>query len=232
MTNIETIMDVRDIPPRERHPRIFSTFDDLPPDGAFVLVNDHNPVPLLHQFHFERRDGFEWWPLEQGPAIWRVLIAKRGRPEPASITDCLQADHRRLDALWSIFRTHAEKGRTAEARARFSEFALGLRRHIRIEEDILFPIFEERTGMHDAGPTAVMREEHRGIQNCMSEIESALQKATGSKGTALDISSPADELVSILTGHNQKEENILYPMSDQSLSQGERDELVHRMRAY
>ncbi|MBI2059987.1 MAG: DUF2249 domain-containing protein [Nitrospirae bacterium] len=231
MNNNGSIMDVRAIPPRERHPRIFTTFDDLPPDGAFELVNDHNPVPLLHQFHFERRDGFEWWPLEQGPAIWRVLIAKRGRTAPASITDLLQRDHRRLDVLWAAFRDHVEKSQLNEGRARFSEFALGLRRHIRIEEEILFPIFEERTGMHAAGPTAVMRQEHRGIQSCMAEIESALS-SNDAPIAASKIAGPADELVEILTGHNRKEEQILYPMSDQSLSQGERDDLVHRMRAY
>jgi uncharacterized protein (DUF2249 family) len=36
-------LDVRVIPPRERHPRIFALFDRLEPGQGFVLVNDHDP---------------------------------------------------------------------------------------------------------------------------------------------------------------------------------------------
>ena len=34
-------LDVRTIPPREKHPAIFRTFDSLEKGEAFVLVNDH-----------------------------------------------------------------------------------------------------------------------------------------------------------------------------------------------
>lgn len=70
-------LDVRVIPPREKHPTIFQTFEALQPGEAFVLVNDHDPFPLRHQFEAERRDQFEWEYLEQGPQVWRVRIAKR-----------------------------------------------------------------------------------------------------------------------------------------------------------
>ncbi len=72
----ETVLDVREIAPRERHPRIFSTFDALAPGAAFVLANDHDPLPLYYQFAAERSGKFEWAYLEQGPELWRVRIAK------------------------------------------------------------------------------------------------------------------------------------------------------------
>jgi uncharacterized protein (DUF2249 family) len=72
-----TILDVRTIIPRERHPRIFDTFDRLGSGEAFELVNDHDPKPLLYQFKFERPDTFDWTYLEQGPQVWRVQIGKR-----------------------------------------------------------------------------------------------------------------------------------------------------------
>lgn len=65
-------VDVRTIPPRERHPLIFQTFDDLEPGAALILVNDHEPRPLYYQFLHERPDQFVWTYLEEGPDIWRV----------------------------------------------------------------------------------------------------------------------------------------------------------------
>ncbi|HRP46907.1 MAG TPA: DUF2249 domain-containing protein [Trueperaceae bacterium] len=47
-------IDVRTIPPRERHPLLFKTFDDLEAGQSFELVNDHDPKPLYYQFQVER----------------------------------------------------------------------------------------------------------------------------------------------------------------------------------
>jgi uncharacterized protein (DUF2249 family) len=76
MSQIE--LDVRLIPPREKHPAIFRTFDALSPGQAFTLVNDHDPAPLRYQFHATRAEQFEWSYLESGPVVWRVSIGKRG----------------------------------------------------------------------------------------------------------------------------------------------------------
>ncbi|MEX0912253.1 MAG: DUF2249 domain-containing protein [Gemmatimonadota bacterium] len=70
-------LDVRVIPPREKHPTIFHTFDELASGQAFVLVNDHDPFPLRYQFEAERPGEFEWEYLEKGPAVWQVRIGKR-----------------------------------------------------------------------------------------------------------------------------------------------------------
>jgi uncharacterized protein (DUF2249 family) len=70
-------LDVRTIPPRDRHPQIFSTFDALEPGESFDLVNDHAPKPLYYQFLHERPDAFEWEYLEEGPETWRVRITRK-----------------------------------------------------------------------------------------------------------------------------------------------------------
>ncbi len=70
-------LDIRIVPPREKHPTIFRTFDALAPGETFTLINDHDPAPLRHQFSATRPDQFEWSYLEQGPAVWRVSIGKR-----------------------------------------------------------------------------------------------------------------------------------------------------------
>ncbi len=70
-------LDVRIIPPREKHPAIFETFRALQPGESFVLMNDHDPLPLRYQFQFEHENEFEWTYLEEGPNVWRVEIGKR-----------------------------------------------------------------------------------------------------------------------------------------------------------
>jgi uncharacterized protein (DUF2249 family) len=72
----DRVLDVRPIPPRQKHPSIFNTFDALDPGEHFILVNDHDPIPLRHQFQFEREGEFEWEYLEQGPEVWRVKISR------------------------------------------------------------------------------------------------------------------------------------------------------------
>lgn len=70
------VVDVRPLPPREKHPLIFRTFDALPSGGVMHLVNDHDPMPLKYQFQFERPGAFSWTPLEEGPEEWRIAIGK------------------------------------------------------------------------------------------------------------------------------------------------------------
>lgn len=69
-------LDVRVIPPREKHPAIFQAFDALDAGSAFILVNDHDPFPLRYQFEAERADQFSWEYQEKGPVVWRVRIGK------------------------------------------------------------------------------------------------------------------------------------------------------------
>lgn len=73
-----TTIDVRTIPPRDRHPLIFQTFDALAVGAYFILVNDHAPRPLQYQFQHERADQFTWEYLEEGPDVWRVRIGRQG----------------------------------------------------------------------------------------------------------------------------------------------------------
>lgn len=74
-TNTITI-DVREITPRDRHPLIFETFEELQPGDGFELVNDHDPKPLHYQFQAEHPGQFAWQYLESGPETWRVRISR------------------------------------------------------------------------------------------------------------------------------------------------------------
>lgn len=221
------ILDVREMVPKDRHSTIFETFRGLAPGESFVLVNDHEPRPLLYQFQAEHDGEFEWWPLEQGPQAWRVRIVKReAAGTDRTITDYLQTDHRRLDGIMDSFQDALRGERWEDASKDFHEFVLGLRRHIKIEEEILFPVFEEKTGMIDAGPTFVMKMEHKEINELLDRILAATGGHDGSAATEA-----AGELISILTDHNMKEEHILYPESDSFISGPERAQIIKKAQA-
>jgi uncharacterized protein (DUF2249 family) len=70
-------LDVRVIPPRDKHPTIFRTFDSLDRGQSMVIVNDHDPRPLRYQLLAERPDAFEWTYEAEGPEVWRVRIDRK-----------------------------------------------------------------------------------------------------------------------------------------------------------
>lgn len=89
--SIKTTIDVRPIPPRERHPLIFNTFDALAPGDGLLLINDHDPKPLFYQFQAESKGEFSWDYIEQGPDVWQVRIGKTANargPRSAVPRDC------------------------------------------------------------------------------------------------------------------------------------------------
>jgi iron-sulfur cluster repair protein YtfE (RIC family) len=133
----------------------------------------------------------------------------------SSIRESFEADHARLDGLFESYR-HAKRSNIAQAKEFFKEFKFGLQRHIVWEEQILFPLFEEKTGLFHAGPTEVMRQEHRLIGMYLEAVHEKVRNR--------DPNSDNEDfaLLSALAIHNQKEENILYPALDRLLSDEEK----------
>ena len=70
------LVDVRALPPPQRHQKIFQLVDALAPGGAFVLVNDHDPKPLYYQLEAEHPRQFSWTYLQRGPDVWQVKIGR------------------------------------------------------------------------------------------------------------------------------------------------------------
>jgi regulator of cell morphogenesis and NO signaling len=113
---------------------------------------------------------------------------------------------------------------------RFDHFASRLRRHIRMEEEIFFPAFEERTGMRGAGPTAMMRSEHRQIEAMLDRLTRATadpDRAAAAKALAVE----TGQLFAFLQSHDRKEEGVPYPMADRVVSDADRRRLIEKMRA-
>lgn len=70
-------LDVRELPPPQRHALIFQTCGDLGAGDAIVLVNDHDPKPLYYQFQAEYPGRFGWEYEESGPEVWKVRITRK-----------------------------------------------------------------------------------------------------------------------------------------------------------
>lgn len=69
-------IDVREIPPRNRHSLIIQAYQALGAGGSLLLQVDHDPKPLQYQFDAEYNGAFSWQYLEQGPDLWRVRIGR------------------------------------------------------------------------------------------------------------------------------------------------------------
>ena len=104
-----------------------------------------------------------------GPERFRVEIRRRTGEPFRTISDFLEYDHRRLDEILLDVERLIDRGALANAGERFAEFSCGFNRLIDVEERIVFPTFEQVTGM-TGGPTVVMRAEHVEIRRWMALV--------------------------------------------------------------
>lgn len=70
------VIDVRTIMPVDRHRIIFATYDALDPSDSFLLVADHDPVPLHSQFEAQLAGAYSWNYVKEGPDIWQIEIGR------------------------------------------------------------------------------------------------------------------------------------------------------------
>jgi len=224
---VRRIVDARENRSTNFSEAVLAAFDALAPGESLVVVGDEPPRELVRRLQADRKGLFEWSPLETGPSGFRTEVSRRAAERGArrEVAEALAWDHDRLDALEQRAFERFASGDVPGAQASWGEFMVGLRRHIRFEEEILFPRFEEKLGMSAAnGPTAVMREEHREIERLIEAIEHAFS------GEAAALPLRAD-LHGVLGQHNLKEEHVLYPGTDRCLDPEERDDLVARIQA-
>ena len=64
--------------PALKHPTVLQKFDQLENGESFVLINDHDPIPLYYEMKAEKGEVFQWRKLEEGPEMWKVEITKTG----------------------------------------------------------------------------------------------------------------------------------------------------------
>lgn len=140
-----------------------------------------------------------------------------------SVSQFMAPDHHRCDSLFAMAEESAAASEWGKAAEAFGQFRAALAHHFSMEEQVLFPAFEERTGMA-MGPTQVMRMEHEEMRHLLEQMTDACQKQD--RNGFLGFS---DTLLTIMQQHNMKEEQMLYRMADQALA-GDADAVIQRMK--
>ena len=89
LVGADKVMDVRTIPCSVKHGLIIKQWLELPVGDHFILLNDHDPVPLYYQFAAQWPDAFTWQHLVKGPEEFRVKITKLKATAPAEeVVEC------------------------------------------------------------------------------------------------------------------------------------------------
>ncbi|WP_345984820.1 hemerythrin domain-containing protein [Sulfurimonas sp. HSL-1656] len=140
------------------------------------------------------------------------------------ILEFLRDDHRKCDSAFADTESAVAKGDLATAREAFERFNSETLHHFAMEEEILFPAFEQRSGMQ-GGPTQVMRMEHEQVRGLLERMRTALDN-----GDSNGFLGMAESMMILLQQHNMKEEQMLYPACDHTL-QGDASLVIDEMKA-
>ena len=144
----------------------------------------------------------------------------------AGLAGFFAQDHRDCDSRWVDVEEFLDNGDMEMAAEVWKRYEKCMRRHLEMEEDILFPAFDARSGNAVGGPTADMRMEHQKIRGMLEEIGEAIE--AGQAEQALD---RGDTLLMLVQRHNIKEESMLYPMAENMLA-GEWAALAEHLEKY
>lgn len=131
-----------------------------------------------------------------------------------TITQTLSDIHTDCDKIFAHTEAQVAQAQWHEDTLRvFEQFVHAMEQHFAMEEQVLFPAFEEKTGQVTTGPTAVMRLEHQQMRALFEAMRASLQQQDQEQYLGL-----SETLLILMRQHNAKEEQILYPMSDQLLA--------------
>jgi len=133
----------------------------------------------------------------------------------STIPDYMTKKHRHCDEIFTQAESAVAKKNWLSASEQWSIFTNELELHLQAEENILFPQFEQATGM-TAGPTQVMRGEHQQMRALVNDLNEALNIENKDKFLGL-----SETLMVLMQQHNMKEEMMLYPMCHQQIPQSE-----------
>lgn len=139
-----------------------------------------------------------------------------------TISIYMASHHKECDEIFAKSEEAISNDNWEQGGKLWQQFANELEKHFSREETILFPEFENETGM-TGGPTQMMRMEHEQMRALINEVNKAADVKDKDQFLAL-----TDTLMVTMQQHNMKEEQILYPMTDQSLPNAV--DVVERMR--
>ena len=129
------------------------------------------------------------------------------------IAETLTAHHRACDESFLAAESAAADARWPECEEKIGVYRGEMARHFDFEEQVLFPAFENATGMRQ-GPTTVMCEEHSQMRELIEQMVEAASARRKEQFLAA-----SETMLVLMQQHNLKEEGVLYPESDALLGQ-------------
>ena len=144
----------------------------------------------------------------------------------SGLADFFSGDHHDCNSKWAQVEEVLDSGDGAALGKAWRKFEQATRRHLAMEEEVMFPAFEAASGMGESGPTVVMRQEHQQMRALLDQIGLAIDAGDGEE--ALDL---GDTLHMLTQQHNIKEEGMLYSMAENVLA-GEWTDLRQKLEHY
>ncbi|NQY20732.1 MAG: hemerythrin domain-containing protein [Campylobacteraceae bacterium] len=141
-----------------------------------------------------------------------------------TISTYLTKDHRDCDEVFASLENAVADNNWDLTNTLFTDFLKDLNHHFSMEETIMFPAFEEKTGM-SGGPTAMMRMEHEQMRSVLGQMKEDVDAKNADHFFGL-----SESLMMLMQQHNMKEEQMLYAMADAHLG-ADVEGIVSNMKA-
>ncbi len=143
-----------------------------------------------------------------------------------TIKDFMTNMHRECDHLLTQAEDFLDNGKFDEALAKYIAFKNETLHHFTMEEEYLFPMLEEKSGMGSQGPTNVMRMEHAQAKSLFEKMDEAYKAKEKDRAFSL-----GESMNILLQQHNLKEEQMLYTMMNSALAE-DAEEIVTKLQNY
>ena len=146
------------------------------------------------------------------------------------VTEPLRWEHEVVLAQLKAFEKSLDEADWKGIRETLRFFDGRLVLHRRKEEEMLFPALGRHIGA-EAGPIACMLHEHQEERERIEVIRAALARGTGHPGTLQEVRTAGGYILGLLRNHIAKENQILYPMAEDTLSEEEKQRIEEGMNA-
>ena len=220
-------LDLRKMPPFERHEKIFGMLEELRDQEILRITNDHEPKPLFYMLKGEYPGEFDWEYEKEGPNDWIFKIKRISKTDNQreKIKELIKNLHTKEDL----------KKYKEEAKDLFKNISptdLGMIEQEIIQEgitkkemrklcDIHLEVMRESLSNKElnvkAGhPIHTLMEEHKEILDFIDKLKMAVKKLESSKSfkevkMEIEVLRFAAKHLVEADKHHQREEEVLFP---------------------
>ncbi len=134
----------------------------------------------------------------------------------------MSADHKECDGEFAQLESSVDAQQWDEALEQFAAFEGHMLKHFAMEEEVMFPAFNE-SGGEGCNPTGVMIMEHEQMRTIMRQMAEAIENRDKEKFLG-----NSENLLFVMGQHNMKEEQIMYSLADNALDS---EAIIEKMKA-